>query len=101
MAIYSFKRKEPNTKRYIFWDILDQRESICDIWKYAEGVDPETVGQYTGLTDKHGKKIFEGDIMRNAGNVVEFGRNGFCINGDSPLTFWIMTEIIGNIHDKN
>lgn len=60
---------------------------------------PETVGQFTGLLDKYGKQIFEGDIMNNAGNVVEYCSDGFCINGDSPLAFWTKTAIIGNIHD--
>lgn len=64
-------------KRY---DLLGNEEHLIfhadsyKVWEYAE-VDPETLCQFTGLTDKSNKRIWENDIVNHNGEytLVKFG----------------------------
>ena len=114
-----FRGKSKSTGEWVEGSLIGNDVIVGKIVEFEEDyfctefwykVDPETVGQFTGMTDKKGKKLFEGDVYsmgdKNILYVVIFDKSQFIgkqVGNRSlaGLEYWKSDiEIIGNIHDN-
>lgn len=123
-----FRGKRLDNDEWAYGDLMHDNRGGCYIYPldaenlYTENkVDPDTVGGFTGMTDKKGAKIFEGDIAdvftsvvaSKYRGVVKMYRGSWRVEYEGygtgtvfhPMLFFDEladknTEVIGNIYDN-
>lgn len=99
MRTIKFRGKDRYTGEWFFGNYYDKdtkgNTHICSLNKGSLVIDPATVGQFTGLFDKHGKEIYEGDIVTRHGGTTIRDVTGVITYDTSAAMFGIFYTSIG------